>query len=208
MSKSEQYDWLRIWLKSEFRLKYFTEGLLATILVTVPPEFFVITLASSVAQHSSVHLQAPSIISTVVNAAASWVNFSKILSPLVILSSGKTMVTKVISELKSVSRLKILPEYGPWPLFHKASTTSLHGLTGLRKDVIMFLWNRALLELAAKNGYFAERQLSTTYSGWVIRHPVYCIYRGDLQVLVGCRDFLMGSRDHYLLFHKKKSFKV
>ena len=38
----------------------------------------------------------------------------KILSPLVILSMEKTMVTKVISELKSVSRLKILPETGPW----------------------------------------------------------------------------------------------
>ncbi len=37
----------------------------------------------------------------------------KILSPLVILSMEKTMATKVISELKSVSRLKILPEAGP-----------------------------------------------------------------------------------------------
>ncbi len=37
----------------------------------------------------------------------------KILSPLVILSMEKTMVTKVISELKSISRLKILPETGP-----------------------------------------------------------------------------------------------
>ncbi len=37
----------------------------------------------------------------------------KIWSPLVILSMEKTMVTKVISELKSVSRLKILPETGP-----------------------------------------------------------------------------------------------
>ncbi len=37
----------------------------------------------------------------------------KILSPLVILSMEKTMVTKVISELKSVSRLKIFPETGP-----------------------------------------------------------------------------------------------
>ncbi len=37
----------------------------------------------------------------------------KILSPLVILSMEKTMVTKVISELKSVSRIKILPETGP-----------------------------------------------------------------------------------------------
>ena len=34
----------------------------------------------------------------------------KILSPLVILRMEKTMVTKVIGELKSVSRLKILPE--------------------------------------------------------------------------------------------------
>ncbi len=34
----------------------------------------------------------------------------KILSPLVILSMEKTMVTKVISELKSVSRLKIFRE--------------------------------------------------------------------------------------------------
>ncbi len=39
----------------------------------------------------------------------------KILSPLVILSMEKTMVTKVISELKSVSRLKIFPETGPRP---------------------------------------------------------------------------------------------
>ncbi len=37
----------------------------------------------------------------------------KILSPLVILGMEKTMVTKVISELKSVSRLKMLPETGP-----------------------------------------------------------------------------------------------
>ncbi len=37
----------------------------------------------------------------------------KILTPLVILSMEKTMVTKVISELKSVSRLKIFPETGP-----------------------------------------------------------------------------------------------
>ncbi len=36
----------------------------------------------------------------------------KILSPLVILSMEKTMATKVISELKSVSRLKIIPETG------------------------------------------------------------------------------------------------
>ncbi len=40
-------------------------------------------------------------------------SFSKILSPIVILSREKAMVTKVISELKSVSRLKILPETGP-----------------------------------------------------------------------------------------------
>ncbi len=38
----------------------------------------------------------------------------KILSPLMILSREKTMVTKVISELKSLSRLKIPPETGPW----------------------------------------------------------------------------------------------
>ncbi len=37
----------------------------------------------------------------------------KILSPLVILSMEKTMVTKVISELKSISRLKIFRETGP-----------------------------------------------------------------------------------------------
>ncbi len=37
----------------------------------------------------------------------------KILSPLVILSMEETMVTKVISELNSVSRLKIFPEAGP-----------------------------------------------------------------------------------------------
>ncbi len=37
----------------------------------------------------------------------------KILSPLVILSMEKTMVTNVISELKSVSRLKIFPETEP-----------------------------------------------------------------------------------------------
>ncbi len=37
----------------------------------------------------------------------------KISSPLVILSMEKTMVTMVISELKSVSRLKIFPETGP-----------------------------------------------------------------------------------------------
>ena len=34
----------------------------------------------------------------------------KILSALAILSMEKTMVTKVISELKSISRLKIFPE--------------------------------------------------------------------------------------------------
>ncbi len=37
----------------------------------------------------------------------------KILSPLVILSMEKTMVTMVISELKSISRLQIFPETGP-----------------------------------------------------------------------------------------------
>ena len=37
----------------------------------------------------------------------------KSLSPIVIFSKEKPMVTKVISELKSVSRLKILPETGP-----------------------------------------------------------------------------------------------
>ena len=37
----------------------------------------------------------------------------KILSHLVILSMEKTVVTMVISELKSVSKLKILPETGP-----------------------------------------------------------------------------------------------
>ncbi len=41
----------------------------------------------------------------------------KILSPLVILSMEKTMVTKVISELKSVSRLIILSESRP-PLYY------------------------------------------------------------------------------------------
>ncbi len=35
------------------------------------------------------------------------------LSPLVILSMEKTMVTKVLSELKSISRLKIFRETGP-----------------------------------------------------------------------------------------------
>ncbi len=49
------------------------------------------------------------------NVAKSRGQFLKdILSPLVILSMEKTMVTKVISELKSVSRLKIFPETGPW----------------------------------------------------------------------------------------------
>ncbi len=38
----------------------------------------------------------------------------KILSPLVILSMEKTMVTMVISELKSISRLKIFRETEPW----------------------------------------------------------------------------------------------
>ncbi len=47
-----------------------------------------------------------------------WPVSQKIVSPLVILSREKTMVTKVISELhslklKSISRLKILPETGP-----------------------------------------------------------------------------------------------
>ncbi len=42
----------------------------------------------------------------------------KILSPLVILSMEKTMITMVISELKSISRLKIFRETGPRvPLF-------------------------------------------------------------------------------------------
>ncbi len=40
----------------------------------------------------------------------------KNLSPLVILSMKKTMVTKVISELKSISRLKIFRENGPCTL--------------------------------------------------------------------------------------------
>ncbi len=41
----------------------------------------------------------------------------KILSPLMILSKEiKTMVTMVISELKSISRLKIFRETGPWSL--------------------------------------------------------------------------------------------
>ena len=38
----------------------------------------------------------------------------KILNPLVILSMEKTMVTMVISELKSISRLKIFRETEPW----------------------------------------------------------------------------------------------
>ena len=42
----------------------------------------------------------------------------KILSPLVILSMEKTMVTKLIRELKSVSRLKILPETRPRSLLY------------------------------------------------------------------------------------------
>ncbi len=37
----------------------------------------------------------------------------KILSPLVILSMEKTMVTKVIRELKSISRLQIFRETEP-----------------------------------------------------------------------------------------------
>ncbi len=37
-----------------------------------------------------------------------------ILSPLVNLSMEKTMVAMVISELESVSRLKLFPETGPW----------------------------------------------------------------------------------------------
>ncbi len=51
----------------------------------------------------------------------------KILSPLVILSMEKTMVTKVIRELKSVSRLKILPETGPRCLF-KRGRLKINGL--------------------------------------------------------------------------------
>ncbi len=39
----------------------------------------------------------------------------KILSPLVILSREKSMVTMVISELKFISRLKIFRETGPRP---------------------------------------------------------------------------------------------
>ncbi len=41
----------------------------------------------------------------------------KILSPLVFLSMGKTVVTMVISELKSISRLKIFRETEPWAAF-------------------------------------------------------------------------------------------
>ncbi len=40
-------------------------------------------------------------------------SFSKNLKSSIDLKQEKTMVTKVISELKSVSRLKILPETGP-----------------------------------------------------------------------------------------------
>ncbi len=39
--------------------------------------------------------------------------YQKILSRIVILSMDKTMVTRVISELKSVSRLKFFPETAP-----------------------------------------------------------------------------------------------
>ena len=46
----------------------------------------------------------------------------KILSPLVILSMEKTMVAKVISELKSISRLKIFRETGPW-CYNKGGAT-------------------------------------------------------------------------------------
>ena len=45
-----------------------------------------------------------------------WPVSQKILSPLVILSMAKTMVTMVISELKFISRLKIFRETEPWPL--------------------------------------------------------------------------------------------
>ncbi len=46
-----------------------------------------------------------------------WGQFlKKILSPLVILSMEKTMVTMVIRELKSISRLKIFRETEPWSL--------------------------------------------------------------------------------------------
>ncbi len=45
-----------------------------------------------------------------------WPVSGKILSPLVILSMEKTMVAKVISELKSNSRLKIFRETEPWSL--------------------------------------------------------------------------------------------
>ncbi len=42
-----------------------------------------------------------------------WAVSQKILTPLVILSMEKTMVTKVISQLKFISRLKIFRETGP-----------------------------------------------------------------------------------------------
>ncbi len=43
----------------------------------------------------------------------------KILSPLVILSMEKTMVTMVISELKFIARLKIFRETRPWTFLQR-----------------------------------------------------------------------------------------
>ncbi len=57
----------------------------------------------------------------------------KIVSPLVILSMEKTMVTMVISELKSISRLKIFRETEPWSFkaaFRKAPFNALHSMSG------------------------------------------------------------------------------
>ncbi len=46
--------------------------------------------------------------------SASGVSFSKCVMSSSDLNHGKTMVTKVISEFKSISRLKIFRETGPW----------------------------------------------------------------------------------------------
>ncbi len=68
----------------------------------------------------------------------------KILSPLVILSLEKTMVTMVINELKSISRLKIFRETGPRTIMKRSNTGVSHSswTTSKKEAVENILMNR------------------------------------------------------------------
>ena len=107
-----------------------------------------------------------------------------ILSPLVTLNMEKTMVTKVISEFKSISRLKIFRETGPWSW----GPRELCALSLSVKDILRSLRAFPIFDKLVSQKQLAIVQCHVQCHFEVIRFISGCpIFWHDILKTAGCK---------------------